>query len=118
MKRNITILFFLLGEICLGQTIHSVKVSIGQGEGCPVVASSEPVSSIQVFPNPATSTISIQSAISNASFRILSIQGKVMKTHQYFNKKDAVDISEIPGGIYILQVYNEKIMQTVKIIVQ
>jgi len=118
MKRYITILLFLLTGMCYGQTIHAVKVVIGQGDNCPVVADISTAASLQVFPIPATSTISIQSAISNASIRILSIQGKVIQSHQLFNKKRAVDVSEMPEGVYILQVYNDQLLQTVKIIVQ
>lgn len=118
MKRYITILFLLFGGMCFSQTVHSVKVVVGQGDNCPVVTGIIPVSSIQVFPNPATSTISIQSAIENASFRILNIQGKVMRTHQLFSKKEVVDISEMPEGVYILQISNDQVMQTMKIIVQ
>lgn len=118
MKRYITILFLFFGGFCFGQTVHTVKVSVGQGSDCPVVATVPPSTVIRVFPNPATSTISIQSAMENASFKLLNVQGKVIKGMQHLNAHTTIDISQVPEGIYILQVNNVSEMRTMKIIVQ
>ncbi|SMD36376.1 Por secretion system C-terminal sorting domain-containing protein [Reichenbachiella faecimaris] len=118
MKRYITILFVLAGEICLGQTVHAVKVAVGQGEDCPVVTGIEPLLAVQVFPNPATSTLSIHSAIQNASFRLLNVHGKIIKDQSFLKNNVSVDISHVPEGVYILQVFNDRQNRTIKIIVQ
>ncbi len=75
----------------------------------PVVLA-EPLSDvhtdIQVFPNPATNSVSIMSSLSNSSFdkiQIVSITGEVLYSTQAPLANTTLDITDLPSGIYFIR---------------
>ena len=84
----------------------------------------EQISSIKVFPNPVSSTATIEYTLDKRSdifIRVFDINGKVVVneqlsrasgTHQYM-----VDCSSLPRGMYVVSINTGKSVQTSKFIV-
>ncbi|WP_456460816.1 T9SS type A sorting domain-containing protein [Reichenbachiella sp.] len=115
MKKCISIFLLLLAELTYGQTVHSVTVSVGQGAGCPVVASIEHSPYFEVFPNPATATFTIQTDLEHAHFRLMDLHGRTLKNDQILSRRQEVNIDGLPRGVYILHLHNEKTSDRIKI---
>ena len=83
-------------------TATGYTISGGSGGGTAVgtVANS---SSIRIFPNPATSVLTIDAPM-NVNVSILSVDGKTL-----ISQKDAnsIDISQLANGMYMILIYNE-----------
>jgi hypothetical protein len=84
-----SILIYKTGTPC--NVITSIKNIDGENEN------------IKVYPNPATDNIII-GAPRQAVIKILDIQGKLIKTLETTGNNTSIDVSELPGGIYILEV--------------
>ena len=71
---------------------------------------------IQVYPNPANDKVTI---ITNEMglMKIMDINGRVIKSNNIENGKEIIDISEITGGVYSIQIMTDKGM-TVKILIK
>jgi len=63
--------------------------------------------SISLFPNPATTTITIQLP-NTSTIQILNIQGQVIKTVTTSEKETTIDVSGLASGVYIIKVLNEE----------
>ena len=61
---------------------------------------------INIFPNPSTDNISIESRPS-ATIEISNIQGLLIKTLAASDTKTNVDVSALPCGVYVVQVKTE-----------
>jgi hypothetical protein len=61
---------------------------------------------VKVYPNPATSVINIDAGtVVNVS--IMAADGKMMIRKE---RAKMVDVSELPGGMYMIMVYDERNM--------
>lgn len=69
---------------------------------------------VQVYPNPAISTIS-GSYFSQGAYEIYSVTGAKVKTGSYVN---SIEINELPQGMYIVRVINNSKQYTAKFIKQ
>ncbi|MCG8696546.1 MAG: T9SS type A sorting domain-containing protein [Bacteroidales bacterium] len=62
---------------------------------------------IALYPNPASGNINVQLNNSDAStVQISSITGQVVKDVYYFEGETSIDVSELPSGIYIVEIQN------------
>ena len=60
---------------------------------------------IKVFPNPATEFFSITDNSEIASFAILNVVGKKIKTFDFY-AGEKYSIADLPSGLYLIQVYD------------
>ncbi|MEI7470999.1 MAG: T9SS type A sorting domain-containing protein [Chitinophagaceae bacterium] len=64
---------------------------------------------VKVYPNPVTNilNVSVLGQISpSASLRITDVNGKLMLTKALINNPQAIDISQLPKGVYMIKVNN------------
>lgn len=61
-------------------------------------------SSVKAFPNPATSSLTIESDLTSGDFRIIDISGRVVMNQTYTNGRNQIDVSGLNSGMYILQI--------------
>lgn len=85
------------------------------------VVSAEPLTDvhpeIQVYPNPAVNSISVTSSIFNSTFdniQILNITGAVLWSTNANSNTTELDITDLPSGVYFLQVYQGNTQSVVK----
>lgn len=89
-------------------------------EGCyPInVASYNPqdFENIQVYPNPIQDQLVIDGLTDTFSFRIYSLDGKIVKEAYQVQDTQIVSVSELARGTYYLEVFNEKDRYTITIV--
>lgn len=104
MKQTLLVLFFSLTSLALfGQSNVDVS-SVSQVK-------------ITIYPNPATNFISVNKDENVRELAIFNLVGKKLKTFQNIEKDEHYDVSELPMGMYLVQVIdnNKKIVTTQRI---
>lgn len=62
--------------------------------------------SIKTFPNPANTTLTVDSELDYADLSIYDMNGKSVKSLKNINTSEVIDISELPSGLYILEIHS------------
>ena len=70
---------------------------------------------VNIYPNPTHGKITIEYT-ANGHFSILNLSGQELITRQITEPRTQIDISRLPGGIYIVKVTDEKTVMVQKII--
>ncbi|HEX7847458.1 MAG TPA: T9SS type A sorting domain-containing protein [Chitinophagaceae bacterium] len=70
--------------------------------------STEPISSLTVFPNPATGSITLSGLQATGVVEIITIQGEVMKRKTVTAQTQVINIEEYPTGVYIVKYSSAK----------
>ncbi|MBK9015251.1 MAG: T9SS type A sorting domain-containing protein [Saprospiraceae bacterium] len=72
---------------------------------------------ISIYPNPATNYISINKDENVRDIAIFNLVGRKLKTFQNVEKDEHYDVSDLPNGMYLVQVVddNKKIVTTQRI---
>lgn len=68
-----------------------------------------------LYPNPANDNLTIE-ATQQAKIEITNIQGQLIKTITTSGNKTNIDVSALPGGVYVVEVKTEKGINVVKFI--
>lgn len=75
--------------------------------------------SISAFPNPFTSSVSLQNNTEGQTLHVnlIDMEGKTIMKRTMVNKQEQFDLSSYSNGIYFLEVYDEsnKLIQNLKI---
>lgn len=74
--------------------------------------------SVDIYPNPAKSNITINSTFENSIINIYSVTGKKVKTVQANTKQSKINISDLTEGIYFVSVISGENTISKKIIVE
>lgn len=70
---------------------------------------------VRIFPNPVNSQLSVQSQQTITSIVITTMTGTIIKHNQsYATSSVSIDVSDIPSGIYLLNVFNQNGNRTTK----
>jgi hypothetical protein len=73
-------------------------------------------SKTEVYPNPASDYIKVTTAIDEKTIlRIVSIDGRILKTLPLVSEQTLVDIKTLVSGVYIIEIKNQKSTTTFKI---
>jgi hypothetical protein len=101
-----------------GYTTYSGQVSV-HVTGC--VAGINEVtfenSSFTVFPNPVAQILNIELKIKNADLKIIDMLSNIVKQQNISAENTSIDISDLPEGVYFVQVKASAGILTKKIIV-
>jgi hypothetical protein len=83
------------------------------------------MNNLQIYPNPAFETVTIESKLSMEGVTLLSIMdlmGKTVYTEQINPAKDGlhhqINLNDVPNGVYFVTLQNESIRLTRKLIIQ
>jgi len=69
---------------------------------------------VNIYPNPTHGKITIEYT-SNGHFSILNLSGQELITRQITEPRTQIDISRLPGGVYVVKLVGEKGVQIGKI---
>ena len=100
------------------QTTHAISVAINQGEVCPIVAGLEESDLFKIYPNPASNFLNVESTLQQASFKLIDLNGREVRTEDMIGGELRVDLTGLKRGVYILQVSGEDKLDKVKIRIQ
>jgi hypothetical protein len=70
--------------------------------------------SFVVYPNPFTNTIHVVGLNKSASFKLYSIDGKLIQKGILENSE--IECYDLPNGMYMLQLFSESRTETIKLI--
>lgn len=70
------------------------------------VNKSKEISTISIYPNPSKGFIFIDSKDNLASYKILSVDGKIIEQNTLFNSKE-IDLQDFEKGIYIIELMSK-----------
>lgn len=62
--------------------------------------------SIKIYPNPAQDVLNISGNTDNLTFEIFDIHGKTVELTILYKGKNAINVKDLPNGIYILKSAN------------
>ncbi len=96
-------------------THSTVNVTTPQGEGCEEILASK----FNVYPNPATSVIFIESVMNEtAQVNIVDITGRSVKQFETTNNVSTVSIQDINKGIYFVIIEQDGSRMVEKLVVE
>jgi photosystem II stability/assembly factor-like uncharacterized protein len=75
----------------------------------------ETAESLKIYPNPCSDIFTIETKI-KGQLSILNLNGHELLTHQISDNRSVIDISTLPGGVYVVKVFGEKGVQVGKVI--
>jgi Secretion system C-terminal sorting domain/Reeler domain len=64
------------------------------------------VNNYTIYPNPATTQLTITSHNTSADINIFNLSGQLVFTHHSYTDKTNIDISTLPAGTYIIRINN------------
>ncbi len=65
------------------------------------------VNGLTLYPNPTRSTLNIGALQNSAKATVYNIQGKAIKSMVLDNQNNAIDVSDLTSGVYILSINNQ-----------
>jgi hypothetical protein len=74
---------------------------------------------IKVYPNPATDKLNVEVSVTS-KVQMLDINGKQVIAEQNVNanQKHSIDVSDLAPGVYMLKIYNDKFVNTKKVVIR
>ncbi|MGM0634834.1 MAG: T9SS type A sorting domain-containing protein [Bacteroidota bacterium] len=100
---------------CFVETDINLIVLEADNPQCDLSVNDENKVSIEVYPNPVSSTVFIESQFPITGVKVFDIKGKLVKQSTANNIKE-INISEFSQGVYLMQVELENRQQTFKLI--
>ena len=70
--------------------------------------------SVNVYPNPVQNHLTIEADLQGAEYRIVNMQGKVVKTGKITETALQIDFSDLSGGTYLLKVNGQNTHKIIK----
>ncbi len=71
---------------------------------------------MQVYPNPVQQFMVVNGLKAKGTIQVLTIDGKLAKQFVTTGSMMRIDMSELPGGMYIVSYRNQDILQQQKVI--
>jgi len=106
---------------CGSSGTRTLNVNITCRQSNPI----ENINQIDIFPNPTDKVLNIKlnsNEKTKYNFNLLDVSGKlVFNSYDYFEEGinyKTIDVSELPSGVYILEIISDNIKQTKKVIVE
>lgn len=94
----------IVNSATYGLANHAVKADFS----CPVSIGEnlENTWSILIYPNPSSDVLYVElpEPFLEGDLHIVDIQGRVVETRSLYSKKISVDVSGLPGGIYVCRI--------------
>jgi len=72
---------------------------------------------MSIFPNPASTQVTISQVPVGATFKMIDLTGKVIMTAVVNNSTQLLDVSHLSNAMYFIQVENEGVVTTQKVII-
>ncbi|WP_298224115.1 T9SS type A sorting domain-containing protein, partial [Flavobacterium sp.] len=95
-----------------GSTSFDVEITVDN----PLNNNQNDFENITVYPNPFEEVIHINGNINGVSYQVFSIDGKLIQKDKLLNND--IEFRDLPTGVYLLQLFYQEKVQTLKIIKQ
>jgi hypothetical protein len=71
-----------------------------------------------MYPNPATSTLTVVNSVDNGTVTIFDMSGRMVHTQAIATETEQVDVTDLPAGMYMVQVANSKFQHTELLVIE
>jgi hypothetical protein len=71
-----------------------------------------------MYPNPATSTLTVVNSVDNGTVTIFDMSGRMVHTQAIATETEQVDVADLPAGMYMVQVANSKFQHTELLVIE
>ncbi|MGB0427370.1 MAG: T9SS type A sorting domain-containing protein [Flavobacteriales bacterium] len=99
-------------DMILGNRRGGVLLFFGLDENAVSIPEHKP--SIQLYPNPVSSSLNIQSSENWKRYQILNSTGQLIENHIFNSLK--IDVSSLPQGVYILKIESDVAVETIRFV--
>jgi hypothetical protein len=107
-----TTLYTVTAENSGGNASFVIEIKVEN----PLSTTTNQLENLLVYPNPFVDTINVSKTISNANYKVFSIDGKFIQQGSLINSE--IDIKHVPSGVYLLRILcednKEKIFKIIK----
>lgn len=86
----------------------------GEVEVSTLIEAPQLNAALKVFPNPAANLLIIVHEVAHQTYRLIDLQGRIMRQFTAESYPYRLDISELPAGIYMLQTGNQQTHRIIK----
>jgi len=101
--------------VAYGDSSYSYRASVMRfGWPAGVINTTSPANSINLFPNPATKSLTIASSENITNITIATLLGQTVYSNQYNTSQVQVDVADLLAGIYFVKVNGSKVQRFVK----
>ncbi len=115
-QRGVNAFFNATTGWCGGYNDSSTSGGIFKFSGS-LANSSFASSKFKVFPNPATSQVTLSSdSLDSYTVNVMNIEGKTMFTKNFNNLENTMDISSLTPGVYFFEIKSGDRSETIKVI--
>lgn len=83
---------------------------------CEVKISEYPAALFSIYPNPATTTITVEVSEINSELFLYNLAGQLLIQTSLVQSGSTIDISFLPPGIYIIRLAGDSIIKTIKLV--
>lgn len=97
---------------CSHSTVNSITVDACLG------LEDNTTAAIAVYPNPTNGQLTIDNISGTTAFKVVTVSGQVVLNGELSTAANTVDLSSFEDGIYVLQLFQEQEIQSVRIIKQ
>lgn len=73
---------------------------------------------IGVYPNPAANNVTVSTEYTPTEIQIIDLSGKIVQSNMPLSKQSVLDVSELNTGLYLIKIFSENKVETVKLQVQ
>jgi hypothetical protein len=91
-------------------------------DACGIIGMEEiPINNgFTIYPNPSTSQITIETSAAHipVQLTILNLSGQQLMQRRVTEPRMVIDISQLPGGVYIVRITNDRMVETTRLIKQ
>lgn len=70
-----------------------------------------------IFPNPTSGMVTVLHDFGQVRCEVLDLQGKVLRSMNSAEKSFDIDFGGLPGGVYLIQLFDGKVLESSKVIV-
>lgn len=102
-----------------GNNLFLDNIWVYQGVEPVTIQENNMLTDVKVYPNPTNGLVTLEMGennLNNASFQLIDMLGKQLKSQQIVQSKMNIDISDLKQGIYFLNVTNNNGRQVLKLI--
>lgn len=87
-------------------------------EDCGLSIDETSFATVNVYPNPANTTLNFHLKDNQATYSIYNTSGELLKKGELTNGSSSIDISELPSGLYSVHLVGENLYYSTRVVIQ
>ncbi len=111
-NEKVSVFKVITQDIAGNETITSVEFKDKKRDFASLIDSEN---KIGVYPNPAENLVTINTSIVADEIRLIDLSGKTIQTINPLSNQTVLNVSDITSGIYLIRVFSDNEVETIKL---